>query len=91
MRKAAAGHGRPCEGLDALHLALIPVYSCPYAVPVWHLHAQKGGGSGLAPGVPVLIAAQGESFSTVTAAIRSNTCSQCLVHLVLERPAAPTA
>ncbi|GLC51945.1 hypothetical protein PLESTB_000565600 [Pleodorina starrii] len=33
----------------------------------------------------ILLATAGEKFSTVTAAIRSNTCSQCSVHLVLER------
>ncbi|KAG2433131.1 hypothetical protein HYH02_012832 [Chlamydomonas schloesseri] len=36
----------------------------------------------------VLLPAGGQAFKTVAAAIKSNTCSQCLIHLVLARPAA---
>ena len=34
----------------------------------------------------ILFQVAGESFATVGAAIRSNTCSQCYITLVLERP-----
>ncbi len=45
---------------------------------------------GNAIGAPyVLFRTQGESFKTVTAALRSNTCSQCDVALVLERRQSP--
>ncbi|PNH10328.1 hypothetical protein TSOC_002973 [Tetrabaena socialis] len=44
--------------------------------------AQVGGGK---DAQPVLLPTGGQRFSTVSAAIRSNTCSQCLVHLVFER------
>mmetsp|Transcript_26751 Transcript_26751/g.58327 ORF Transcript_26751/g.58327 Transcript_26751/m.58327 type:complete len:170 (+) Transcript_26751:108-617(+) len=35
----------------------------------------------------LLLRTDGESFATVSAAIRSNRCSQCAITLVLERPA----
>lgn len=40
-----------------------------------------------APGVTqlVLLPTAGQSFKTVAAALRSNTCSQCLITLVLQR------
>ncbi|GIL74452.1 hypothetical protein Vretimale_2137 [Volvox reticuliferus] len=48
--------------------------------------AQVDTGNGALRGQLVLLSTAGEKFSTVAAAIRSNTCSQCNVHLVLERP-----
>lgn len=39
-----------------------------------------------ATGKQILFSAQGETFDTVIAAIQSNTCSQCPITLVLERP-----
>lgn len=43
-------------------------------------------GAGAAPGKLVLFMTDGESFKTVSAAIKSNLCSQCDVHLVFARP-----
>jgi hypothetical protein len=44
-------------------------------------------GSGGATQV-VLVKTAGQSFKTVAAALRSNTCAQCNIHLVLQRDAA---
>ncbi|GIL48542.1 hypothetical protein Vafri_5043 [Volvox africanus] len=48
--------------------------------------AQLDRGKGALRGQLVLLSTAGEKFSTVAAAIRSNTCSQCNVHLVFGRP-----
>ncbi|PNW71836.1 hypothetical protein CHLRE_16g690300v5 [Chlamydomonas reinhardtii] len=50
--------------------------------------ARAQGGGASVRGQLVLLPAGGQQFNTVAAAIRSNTCSQCLIHLVLARPEA---
>lgn len=60
-----------------LLLSLLPI-------PVNSAQAGSGGTTQV-----VLLTTAGQSFKTVSAALRSNTCAQCNIHLVLQRsPAA---
>ncbi len=79
--RGSAG-GQPCVQLQSL--ALTGRLLTQPTGPAARRPCPQAGASGASQ--LVLLPTEGESFATVSAAIRSNTCSQGDVTLVLERP-----